>query len=194
MKITTLVGDISKFAIESSITKAYPNIGQRAIGFFVIYIKGVCFGVRAEDATLMACSFDEVRDRLRRRGTHHISFETEADASRIVEAYLTARTSGMPQRDEFFGVPVIQLAKSIASSHVDWAPDGDEAFDDSSHILQFDVGDKVRLVACRNVGSWAEISTTVVDYWMSADVFYGTLDEWQRKFEEDWRARLKSSH
>jgi hypothetical protein len=27
------------------------------------------------------------------------------------------------------------------------APDADEAFDDGSHILQFDIGDQVRLVA-----------------------------------------------
>src|SRR5436309_2282097 len=44
------------FAIESHIDQAYENVGLRALGYFVIHIGGLCYGVRELNATLLACS------------------------------------------------------------------------------------------------------------------------------------------
>ena len=43
---TVIVGDSGIFAIESEITKAIPNISQRALGFF--YHGGRTFGVKEQ--------------------------------------------------------------------------------------------------------------------------------------------------
>jgi hypothetical protein len=55
-----IVGDPSVFAIESEITRAYERLSFRALGYFVIYVCGRSYGVRAPDATMLACSFDAV--------------------------------------------------------------------------------------------------------------------------------------
>lgn len=56
-----IVGSSSVFAIESEITEAVPGIGQLALGFFVIHISGQAFGVKEPDATMLGCSFGEVK-------------------------------------------------------------------------------------------------------------------------------------
>ena len=76
-----VVGNRSVFAIESCITTIYEGLSQRALGFFVIYIDGVCYGVRSPDATLLACSFDAVQRRILRRGTHNgVPFDSNMEA------------------------------------------------------------------------------------------------------------------
>ena len=58
------------FAIESGISEAYEHPSLRGLGFFQIRLAGIAYGVRSMDATLLACSFDEVAKRVRDRGTH----------------------------------------------------------------------------------------------------------------------------
>ena len=81
-----LVGDPSKFAIESSISIAYEELGARALGFFVIHIGGRRYGVHEPDASWLACSFDEVERRLAERGTHTAPFSSEPDAGKTAPA------------------------------------------------------------------------------------------------------------
>src|SRR5690242_20205886 len=55
--------------------------------------------------------------------------------------------------DGYFGMSEAQFTKTLHSNSLVWAPDGDEAFDDSGYVLQFDLGDLVRLIAFRRPDS-----------------------------------------
>jgi hypothetical protein len=47
--------------LELGITEAYARLGFRALGFFVIDVGGRGYGVRSPNATMLACSFDQVK-------------------------------------------------------------------------------------------------------------------------------------
>ncbi len=180
-----IVGNPAVFAIESSITEAYERLSQRALGYFVIHVSGKSYGIRSPEATLLACSFDAVRERISRRGMHSVSFGVEPDATRIVDAYLAVTYHDGRQDETFFGMPANAIEEAILSKEIVWAPDGDAAFDDGSHILQFDALDRVRLIAFKNEGSAENIMGTLAEVWVGADEFYGILDDWQRRFEAE---------
>src|SRR5258708_4850782 len=99
-----MIGDKDRFALESCITQAYIHPGSRALGFFVIHVAGRSFGVRAPDATLLACSFDKVEDRIARRGTHVTPFATHPQAGVIADAYRDAVYAPNQEGAVFFGI------------------------------------------------------------------------------------------
>jgi hypothetical protein len=74
-----------------------------------------------------------------------------------------------------------------------WAPDGDEAFDDGSYVLQFDVEDRVRLIAFRSGEGYVHDPATLSDVWLPSDDFYGVLQEWLQSFDREWTALMKVS-
>lgn len=191
-----IVGNPSAFAIESSITQAYERLGQRALGFFVIHIDGKSYGVRSPDATLLACSLDAVQRRISRRGTHCAPFAAEADARGLADAFLSARFSDEQTTGPFLGMSSTALDELLTSNEIIWAPDGDEAFDDGSYVLQFDCGNVVRLIAFRNTERREDVATTLVDVSIAADDFYRILDNWQAAFEAEWESALnvKTKH
>jgi hypothetical protein len=178
-----MVGDPAIFAIESGIAKAFEKPSQRAIGYFVIYVMGRCYGVKSLDATLLACSVDTVQERLERRGLHLGPFSAEPDPIKIVDAYLAARLQLGRESEIFFGMTATTLGDLFISSGLVWAPDGDEAFDDGSHVLQFDVRDKVRLIAFTNSSNFAEVISTISEVWIDSDDYYDHLAEWLKRFE-----------
>lgn len=67
-------------------------------------------------------------------------------------------------------------------SEVVWAPDGDEAFDDGSFVLQFDEKDKVRVLAFRRGKGDSDISD-LAEVRLDPDEFYGVLGSWRSQFE-----------
>jgi hypothetical protein len=80
------------------------------------------------------------------------------------------------------------------SSDCQWAPDGDEAFDDGSYVLQFDVDDRVRLIAFKHGErgeGWQCDSATLRDVWLAADEFYRILQQWHDAFYAEWVAAPK---
>lgn len=186
-----VVGDPSVLAIESSITQPYGRLSQRALGFFVIHVGGKSYGVRSPEATLLACSFDAVGRRIARRGQHCVVFGSEATAAKIVDAVHGAMYDEARQDERFFGMSADELREALASNEIVWAPDGDAAFDDGGHVLQFDQGDEVRLIAFKNVGHQDDVLGTLVEIWMNADEFYGLLNKWYCRFEAEWTATLK---
>jgi hypothetical protein len=181
-----LVGDPSLFAIESEITLAYARPSFRALGFFVLHISGHEFGGRAPNASLLACSFDEVGLRLADRGRHLAEFSS-AGALSIAQSLLEAFYCAMTPAITAVGLPSTEFADAMNAGKLLWAPDGDEAFDDSSYVIQFDLQDAVRLVGFRCVGNELPDASTVADAYLSADTFYGILEEWQTGFESEWR-------
>lgn len=185
-----IVGDPRTFAIESEVSRAYESLSCRGLGFFVIHLGGLTYGVRAADATMLACSFDEVEERLRERGAHCAFLSTEPDAGKISDAI----RMGLYSPDEcetYLGVNRTEFMKVVYSSRVIWAPDGDEAFDDRSFVLQFDVGQRVRLIGFRCDEGFGHDPSTLRDIWLEAGQFYAVLDEWRRRFEADWVAAPK---
>jgi hypothetical protein len=184
-----IIGDPSAIAIESSITEAYERLGQRALGFFVVHILGNSYGVREADATMLGCSFGAVQDRIAARGTHTATFSAEPNACLIADAFCASIYDMDREHEVFFGMPCAELERNFYDKDIAWAPDGDEAFDDGSYILQFDIDNDVRIIAFRR-GDEGNL-LDVADLRISADHFYRVLDDWQRVFESEWIAAPK---
>jgi len=123
-------GDKKSFAIESEITEAFERPGLRALGFFVVYIGNYRYGVHAPRATMLACSFDEVKRRMANRGKHMAPFANESDASRIAIAVDKAIYASRDEGEIIFDTSLLELRKRIGVHKLLWAPDGDAAFDD----------------------------------------------------------------
>jgi len=75
-----------------------------------------------------------------------------------------------------------ELYADVIRRRLWWAPDGDEAFDDGSNVIIFDIGAHVRLVGFR----MTDDAESVVDVHESAvpeAEFYDLLIEWRNRFE-----------
>jgi hypothetical protein len=186
-------GSLAQFAIESGIAVPFENLSQRALGFFVLYVSGERYGNRSPDATMLACSFDAVSGRLARRGKHTVPFGSESDPIRIADAVCAAMYREDRQSDSFFGLTAPAFRDALAQGEVVWAPDGDAAFDDGSHVLQLDEGNQVRLIAFKNADSQDEFQRSIVEVRMDSGRFYDLLGEWQRGFELSRQDALKST-
>lgn len=185
-----IIGEPSIFAIESRITKAYERLSLRALGFFSIYVKGFTYGRRSPDSTMLGRSFDEVAVRIADRGTHTVPFANEADAGEIASAFRNAIYGEEPQKS-YFGIPVQQFKELIYSRKIVWAPDGDEAFDDGSYVLQFDAKDHVRLIGFKSSRAQAYDTYTLRDMYLAGKDFYSVLQRWHDAFENEWTSLPK---
>ncbi|MBK8913135.1 MAG: hypothetical protein IPM64_00795 [Phycisphaerales bacterium] len=189
---TIVSGDRETFAIECTLTYAYERLGARALGMFVVHVGGLCFGVREPLATLLACAFDEVERRLATRGTHLADLSEHPDAAEIAAAFRGA-CYDMAPADAYLGVPTQRIHESFHSGRIAYLSTvSDEAFDDGSYVLQFDVRDQVRVIAFRLNSEGRIAAETVRDVWLDADTFYGVLQQWRDSFLDTWRAMPKS--
>jgi hypothetical protein len=86
------------------------------------------------------------------------------------------------------------FVESIYAANIQWAPDGDAAFDDGSYILQFDVDRQVRLIAFKSMpdGSLYDPST-LVDLWMPTGEFNEILQRWHDDFVAEWTSLPKAT-
>jgi hypothetical protein len=139
---------------------------------------------------MSACSFDEVGRRITGRGTHRAPF-AEATAFDIANAYIRAVYLDNNGNETYFGLSEAQFNKTLYSNSLVWAPDGDEAFDDGSYVLQFDVGDRVRLIAFKRPESLVD-PASVREVWLSSDAF-NALREWRDTFIAEWESLPKHS-
>jgi Immunity protein 42 len=183
------VSDTSTFAIESEITRAFERPSWRSLGFFVIHVAGQSYGIKSPSQSMLACSFDEVGTRITRRGTHQAPF-AEAAAIDIANAYASAVHLDNNGNELYFGLSESQFTETLDSSSLVWAPDGDEAFDDGSYVLQFDAGDRVRLIAFKRPDSLAD-PASVREVWLSSDAFYDALRDWRDTFMAEWKSLPK---
>jgi hypothetical protein len=187
-----IIGNTSLFAIESSVTKAYERLSFRGLGFFLIHIGGRSYGERSADSTMLACSFDEVERRIAMRGSHNVSFATEPDAGKIADAFRDVVYGDRP-KESYFDIPQMQFAEMLHLNRIVWAPDGDEAFDDGSYILQFDILDSVRLIAFKCGQGFFHDPATLSDISLPAEDFYGLLHKWHDAFEAEWGSMQKEA-
>ncbi|QDU54111.1 Imm42 family immunity protein [Aeoliella mucimassa] len=187
-----IAGNPSTFAIESNITQAYEQLSWLALGCFVIHISGRRYGVFKPDATMLACSFDEVGRRISSRGNHTVPF-SELDAGEIALAFSGALYASNPEQ-YYFGIALPTFYDMIHASRVVWAPDGDEAFDDGSYVLQFDFEAHVRLIAFKSGQESLYDPVTLSDIWLEADNFYSILSQWHDNFSSEWGSMPKCEH
>jgi hypothetical protein len=181
-----IVGDPSRFALESEITHAYERISQRALGYFVIHVGGTCFGIRAWDATMLATVFDGVAKRIAMRGSHAVpSISAEASES-LATAFSRAFYVEHEQDELFFGMRDADFITLLHSANLDWTADGDEGFDDGSCVLQFDIGGEVRLIAFSRATNPILDRDSLREVWLPAENFYAILQNWHDRFLEEW--------
>jgi len=217
-----IIGNPAVVAIESVIVEAYERLGFRALGSFCLHVGGFRYGVYAPDATMLAGPINVVERCIAERGTHTAPF-AEQDAGLIADTYRAVHYSDeaydkvcdLDEEEEpadYFGLSWTQFRECIHAGQIDeWNPGCDEAFDDGSYILQFDVGDRVRLIAFRckeskydhvnpkpplsdmwfSADDCGHAPATLRDVWLPADEFYTILQQWRDAFYEEWKASPK---
>lgn len=173
-----MIGNPLKFAIESEITQALERSSQMALGFFVIYVMGHSYGVREPHATTLGASFNEVRRRIDERGSHTLPVVMEADAESVASAFRRAVYGECEEAELFFGMAAAQFRDAIYSNNLVWAPDGDEAFDDGSYVLQVESQDQVRLIAFVGTPDFLYDPSSLRDLRLAGDEFYKVLQDW----------------
>jgi hypothetical protein len=185
-----IVGHPETFAIESGITEAYEYPGLMALGYFIIHICGRSFGLKELDASMLACSFDEVARRIAHRGSHNPPFPIDSDAGKIANAFIRAGYEPTHEDSEqFFGIVTPRFRE--ATRHLEWAPDGDAAFDDGSHVLHLEDMEKVRLIAYASTPDYVYDPETLRDVWLSGDDYYAILQSGHARFDAEWKAARK---
>jgi hypothetical protein len=191
-----IIGNPSFFAIESSITQAYERLGFRALGYFVLHIGNMCYGVRESEATMLACAFDEAGRIILNRGNHTTPFAAEPKAGDLLDAFGRALYASDTRGERFSGISKQEFSDYIYSSNCGWHWACDEAFDDGSCILHFDVGDRVRLIAdqfTKENSDYIHDPQTLRDVWLEANDFYNIVEEWHKAFEAEWKVASKIS-
>lgn len=186
-----IVGQTREFAVESHISAAYEELGLRALGFFTLLIKGRRFGVHEHDATMLANSFDEVCRRIAHRGQHIAPFGADSRPYEIASAIVSVLYCDIPSEAKQLGMTNKELAVLTHERRLVWAPDGDAAFDDRSHVVQFDVDNQVRLIAFRRGEEGLFDEASLVDQWLPAEEFYTVLEEWRDCFTREWIEALR---
>lgn len=185
---TVLIGNPGKLAIRSSMAAAYERLGAMALGSFQVIVNGLEYGKSSCNATLLACSFDAVVARIEAAGTHVAPFSSNS-SSDIALAYVSALFGDENGESEVAEISREAFLDSMDAAHIVWAPDGDEAFDDGSVILQFDLKDNVRLVCFKRTDDGI---SQLTDITLSSVEFYGVLRDWRSAFFEEWRSTTKT--
>ena len=180
-----IAGNHHDFAIESEITQVYDQASHLALGFFVLYVKGNCYGVRKEDATMLGCSYDEVKRRISKRGQHIADF-AKLEAGQIADAFRSALYAEI-QEESYFEIELSEFCSHFQKHANDllWAPDGDAAFDDGSYVLQFDIKDRVRLIAFKSGQENSYDPATLSELWLPSKKYYQILQQWIDSFEAE---------
>lgn len=184
-------GNKKVFAIKWDITEAYVNQNQMALGFFVLYLNGKKFGVDEPDATMLACSFNEVKQRIARRGHHDAGFALNVKPFQIAEAVYESFYDSVNEYNSFFGIPVSDFINNVSVKRLLWAPDGDAAFDDGSYVIHIDCGNFVRLIAFRCDEYRKVEGESLVEVLMDSEMFYSTLKKWMKEFYLKWHHSTK---
>ena len=185
-----MIGNPLRLAIESEITQVSERSSQMALGFFVIDIMGRSYGVREPNATMLGASFNEVGRRIARRGNHSLPVVMEADAGSVASAFRRAIYKEREESELFLGMTVEQFRGAIYSNHLVWAPDGDEAFDDGSYVLQIENQNQVRLIAFVGTRDSLYDPSSLRDLHLSGSEFYTVLQNWHDDFNDEWKSLL----
>jgi hypothetical protein len=181
--VTATTGE---FTIESGVSEYFPGPGQMALGWFTIRIRGTVYGVKSPDATLLACSYDSVCERIRRRGSHDPVFSEAPSDLKLASSVYCSLYQNLSRNSTVLGLPHNVFVEQVNKHEIIWAPDGDQAFDDSSFVLHFDVGNQVRLIGFRVTESGEIDREQTSGIYMAQEEFYQVLVEWKNEFWSQW--------
>jgi hypothetical protein len=180
-----LVGDEHVFAIDSHVEELLASRSLIGIGYFNILLAGTRFGVKDQTATALACSYDNIVNRIQMRDQHVTPFPEIQDPHLIAHIF----------RDVLYvkgedGTPISGHARkgvidTIYKNKLLFAPDGDEAFADGSYVIHFDVGAEVRLIGFFSGNDEYYEKGSLVDVRLSADEFYNVLESWRVCFARE---------
>lgn len=189
----------SAFAIESFVSTAYYQESIRAIGYFLIKINGISYGVKDDYATALACSYDSVMKRLEMRGRHTAPADLIKLPALELAQMLNSLLYDYPEDDRQdswkFSTSKDDLINLIYTNDLLWAPDGDEAFNDDSRVLQFDMDNEtVRLIGYKTTEENRIIISTLTDLKTTSDEYYLTLKEWADGFYKEWQNSEKENY
>ena len=183
MKIRTGVPGI--FSLETEI----PNISNIVVnsswvanGKLLVGVNDLIFGVDEDEASGLACSYDEICKRVMRKGFFVNELVLKYSAIRIVLARQIVEF-GL-ELESYTDPDAFLICELLYSNDNNWIPDGDAAFDDGSVIIHFDRGDQVYLIAFKASSELADIQSTLTELTIPATQFYSTLEAWRDKFEE----------
>ncbi len=184
------IGNPKKFAIESYISKIDKNQSIRGIGYFLIHIQEKQYGVKESDATALACSFDEVEKRISMRNKHIAPFSNIKESQLIAFNFQKALYAEDAEMSDYFGLSYNEFDDFIHNNNLLWAPDGDEAFDDGSHVIQFDVKNKVRLIGFKTTPNYSYDEHSLSDLWIEIEEYYDVLNKWYVQFKNEWNIKV----
>jgi Immunity protein 42 len=179
-----IVGNPNIFAIESEITHAYEHTSHLALGFFVVHVAGRSFGIKERDASMLGVSFDQVGKRIARRGSHHPPFPMDAPSAQVAYSFRHAIYDESKEDELFFGIPRHSFIEAISSNNLEWV--GDEEFDDSSYVLQFEDENRVRVVAFTGTPDFLYDHASLCEASLLQNEFYWILQVWHDRFKEEW--------
>jgi hypothetical protein len=128
-------------------------------------------------------------ERIKRRGQHIASFADSESAQGLTYAFRRVLYVGCDTNEKTFGLIPETFTKLVYNNNLLWAPDGSEAFDDSSYIIHFDIKDEVRLIGFRSIIDKYYDEKTLVDVRMDADRFYKIIEHWQFDFEKELKSK-----
>ncbi|WP_374334534.1 Imm42 family immunity protein [Leeia sp.] len=188
MKAVMIFGDKNKFGVELSIDCYCISDGLMAVGKLLIYINGRKYGVDEPDATYLACSYNVIKEIVANRRRHCVPYVEDMSSSDIVSCFVWSVYAIPYGRNDWGGDFLKRLDDDLYKIGCVWAPDGDRAFDDGSHVLIFDVGEMVRLVAFVNSDDEAVISSSLEELVIDADEFYGVLRGWVTGFNDAYQS------
>lgn len=179
-----IIGDASIFAIDSSVTAVYSVSDMKVLGSFCFHVAGKSYGVQHPQATMLACSVDAIQARIARRGAHLSSFSSRS-AAHVARLYLAGLYGVHYDTEEGLRTEAQSFAQESQLAQWVMAPDGDEAFDDGSHVLQFDLRNKVRLIAFRNEDGLDAMLDSISEVEMEEERFYSLLRDWDNAFRSE---------
>jgi hypothetical protein len=180
------------FSIESYISSVNEHPSIRGLGYFIINIKNQVYGIKDDEATLLACSYDSMVNRFFDFGKHIISEEINImDGLEIAEYFEKILYDERYKSD---GRMDNKIKDMIYHNKLVLAPDGDEAFDDGSRIFQFDIKDKVRLIGYKSLKNNIIDRKTLTDLIIDAGFFYETINDWSDSFLKEWDALARKGN
>lgn len=185
-------GNRSIFGIESGVFEFIENPNQLGIGYFIIQMDGKEFGVKKERATILGNSYWEIKARLARKGRHTISFGEVASAAAISCSIANIIYNRHFKSEILNAEEIDELVRKLYENDLVWAPDGDSAFDDGSHIIQIDCENYVRLICFNNDETEDATLNSIVDLKISSLEYYGILADWRAQFSQNWTSHFGS--
>jgi hypothetical protein len=165
------------------VTEVFSDVQNNLLGYFVVYIQGQRYGVYEPDATLLGNSIGTVRQRVANMGSHTLGISIDFPEKQLIDWYIKCYGDLLSPCRDILGDDGLKLWDEFNRNKILWAPDGDEAFDDGSHVFHFDFGRIVRLIGCTYV-NYLPIENSIRSICLPSSDFYEILDRWQASFEQ----------